>query len=172
MESKGIKWSTKGVPTPRYYQSKMSWSKHSYGGKTISKRGCGCCALAMAVTALTGKEVTPPKMAEFLDNKGIETVTNGKKCVKAVCKEYGLKWKEIGRNKSEVDPWLENGAVIMMSIKANGIYTGGGHYILCTGKDSDGYYVQESGRFYKTDKAYKFSQVFSPGNQGPFVIYK
>lgn len=171
----GVKWSTKGTPTPRYYQSKQSWSSYTYyaKNKTISSSGCGACALAMAVTALTGETVTPKDIVKFLNSKDINTVYNGETCVKAVCKKYNLNYKSISRsNKTTIDSWLDKGGLIIMTINANGIYTGGGHYIMCTGRDSDGYYVMESGSYYKTDKAYKFNQVFTSGNQGPFVIYK
>lgn len=168
-----VKWGSKGVPCPRYYQGDERWGGHRYEGKTIRERGCGCCGLAMAVTGLTGKKVLPSDIADFLNSKGVGTVNNGAKSVKYVCQKYSLKYTTVSRsNKKKIDSYLSRGAVILMSIKANGIYTGGGHYILCVGKDSAGYYVLESGRFYETDKPYKFSQVFSLGNQGPFVIYK
>ena len=41
---------------------------------------------------------------------------------------------------------------------------------MCNGRDSEGYYVLESGRYYETDKPYKYSEVFSPGAQGVFVL--
>lgn len=172
---KNVKWSTKGTPTPRYYQSKMPWSDITYNHswKTVSRRGCGACALAMAVAALKDPSVTPEDIVKILNKGKIDTVYNGAKCTKLICKKYDLKYTTVSRsNKEKINEWLDKGAVIMMSINANGIYTGGGHYILCTGRDSDGYYVMESGHYYKTDKAYSFNKVFSSGSQGPFVIYK
>ena len=169
-------WSTKGVSCPRYYQSDSRWGSNPYNygaGKTIAKGGCGACALAMAVSGLTVTDTTPDIIVKFLNSKNINTVYNGEACAKAVASEYGLKYEFINRtNKTAIDAALDTGKVCIFSIDANGIYTGGGHFIMCNGRDQSGYYVLESGRYYETDRPYSYNQVFSPGVQGVFVLSK
>lgn len=167
-------WGSKGVSCPRYYQSGQSWSDIDYQGGSIGRRGCGLCCLAMAVSGLLKTDATPDKVVKLLNDAGVNTVYNARKCTEIVCNHYGLKWTTVSRtNKSAIDSYLKRGCVIYHSIDANGIYTGGGHFIMCVGTDGKGgYYVQESAHYYQTDKAYTFSQVFSPGVQGPFVIGK
>lgn len=41
---------------------------------------------------------------------------------------------------------------------------------MCVGRSGDSYYVLESGSWFKTDQAYDFDEVFTPGNQGVYVL--
>lgn len=165
-------WGSNGVSCPRYYQSGQSWSNIDYQGGSIARRGCGLCCLAMAVSGLLKINATPDQVVKLLNSAGVNTVYNAQKCTEIVCNHYGLKWTTVNRsNKSAIDAYLKKGCVIYHSINANGIYTGDGHFILCVGTNGNGgYYVQESAHYYQSDKAYTFNQVFSAGNQGPFVI--
>lgn len=168
--------SSVGVRCPRYYQSGQPWSTLPYNykkGGTIASGGCGACALAMAVSGLTGMEVTPDVIVQHLNSIHRDTVNNAEPAVISVAQKYGLTYDKISRsNKASVDAALDQGKVLIFSIKPNGIYTGGGHFIACVGRDASGYYVLESGRYYTTDRPYAFHQVFSPGNQGVFVLGK
>lgn len=159
----------------RYYQGGQSWSGNSYGNVgTIAQSGCGACALAMAVTGLTGENVTPDIIVNYLNLIGVNTVYNGAESSKKVAERYKLTYQQVNRNdKASIDNALNQGKVCIFSIKANGIYRGNGHFIMCYKKDnSEGYYVLESGRFYNENKPYSFNEVFSPGNQGVFVLGK
>ena len=169
-------WSTKGVSCPRYYQSDKRWAKkpYNYGpGKTIKDGGCGPCALAMATSGLLGQDITPDMIVDYLNSINMNTVSNGAGSAQAVATKYGLTYEFINRNdKSAIDAALDSGKVCIFSIYANGIYTGGGHFIMCNGREGDQYYVLESGRYYTTDQGYSYNQVFSAGSQGVFVLGK
>lgn len=159
----------------RYYQSNQSWSGNPYNykkGGTIGSGGCGVCALAMAVTGLTGNKVTPDVIASFLNSKNIDTVNGqGAQCAKAVASKYGLTYELINRtDKAKIDNALEQGKCLIFSINYNGIYTGKGHFIMCYKKDGKGYYVLESARYYDDKKPYAFNQVFTSGQQGVFAL--
>ena len=161
---------------PRYYQSGQPWSSNPYNyksGGTISSGGCGACALAMAVSGLTGNNITPDVIVQYLNSINTNTVNNGAKSAQMVANKYGLSYEFVNRSdKTSIDRALDSGKVCIFSIKANGIYRGGGHFIMCSGRDDKGYYVLESGRFYETGRPYSFNQVFSPGSQGVFVLGK
>lgn len=172
----GEGWTTQGVSCPRYYQSNQPWSNYPYkykDGGTISSGGCGACALAMAVSGLTKQEVTPLEIVQYLNSIGTDTVNNGAKSAQAVANKYGLTYSQISRsNKAAIDQALDEGKCLIFSIKANGIYTGNGHFIMCYGRNQDNYFVLESGRYYVQDRGYAFNQVFTQGNQGVFVLGK
>lgn len=161
---------------PRYYQSGQPWSSNPYNyksGGTISSGGCGACALAMAVSGLTGNNITPDVIVQYLNSINTNTVNDGAKSAQMVANKYGLSYEFVNRSdKTSIDRALDSGKVCIFSIKANGIYRGGGHFIMCSGRDDKGYYVLESGRFYETGRPYLFNQVFSPGNQGVFILGK
>lgn len=165
--------SSVGVRCPRYYQSGQAWSNTpTYRtGKTIASSGCGTCALAMAVSGLTGQNITPDIIEEHLRANKITTYGNGADSAMKIATKYGLTYEYIDRsNKTKIDAALDAGKVLIFSIKANGIYTGDGHFIMCVGRQDNNYYVLESGRYYQTDKPYTFNQVFSRGNQGIFAL--
>lgn len=169
-------WSTKGVSCPRYYQSDGRWAMklYNYGpGKTIGQGGCGACALAMATSGLLGEDITPDIIVEYLNSINKNTVYNGAGSAYAIAQRYGLTYEVIDRrDKPAIDAALDAGKICIFSIYANGIYTGGGHFIMCNGREGDQYYVLESGRFYTTDQGYSYDQVFSSGSQGVFVLGK
>ena len=168
-------WSTKGVSCPRYYQNDARWKDIDYktSGGTLGENGCGACALAMAVSGLTGQEVTPDVIVEYLNSLNLDTVYNGAASAQAVANKYGLTYEKISRSdRSSINAALDAGKCCIFSINGNGIYIGAGHFIMCNGREGDQYYVLESGHYYQTDVGYTFNQVFSPGKQGVFVLGK
>ena len=52
-----------GTFMPLYLQAEPQWANVPYAGGTIGDSGCGLTCAAMAVTYLTGYEVTPPDLA-------------------------------------------------------------------------------------------------------------
>lgn len=168
-------WSTKGVSCPRYYQNDSRWKDNYYNtsGGTIGENGCGACALAMAVSGLTGQEVTPDVIVDYLNSLNLDTVYNGAASAQAVANKYGLTYERISRSdRTSINAALDAGKCCIFSINGNGIYIGAGHFIMCNGREGDQYYVLESGHYYQTDVGYTFNQVFSAGNQGVFVLGK
>lgn len=177
--SLGYEYNKNGVICPRYFQSDIKWTNMRYTaggyGKTIGTGGCGACALAMAVSGLTQKVVTPIEIVSYLNKINVNTIYNSTLASQKVASKYGLTYEHIDRtNKSKINQALDQGKCLIFSIRANGIYTGNGHFIMCPGRVGDKYYVLESSGFnyYKTNQAYSFNQVFTPGVSGVFVLGK
>ena len=57
----------------------------------------------------------------------------------------------------------------MFSVSSNGVYSGAGHYILCYKKDSKGYYIVESGKYYDSTKPYSWMHTMGSSNNGGMV---
>lgn len=166
--------SKNGVKCPQYKQSDVRWANKPYNykrGGTIKSGGCGACALAMAVSGLTQNSVTPDIIVDYLNSKRINTVNGGAICAQSIATKYGLTYSQISRrDKTSIDKALDEGKCLIFSIKANGIYTGSGHFIMCYGRNGDKYYVLESASYYTPDHGYSFNQVFTPGTQGVFIL--
>lgn len=157
---------------PRYYQGDDRWAKDAYGSGTIRGRGCGACALAMAVTGLTGQIVEPPEIVSYLNSQGLNTADEGEgtNSASAIASKYGLTLEVVGKNdKEKIDAALKAGKVCMFSIYSNGIYSGKGHYILVYKHDENGYYVVESGHFYDSDTAYSYEQTIGSSNNNGHI---
>ncbi len=170
-------WTRRGkVSFPRYSQSDSRWGNNAYNyktGGTIRSGGCGASALAMAVSGFTKQEVTPANIVNYLNSINVNTVYNGAKSAQQVANKYGLTYSFISRTDvNAINTALDAGKCLIFSIKANGIYTGSGHFIMCYGREGSEYFVIESGSFYQTDRGYSFNQVFTRGSQGVFVIGK
>lgn len=117
----------------------------------------------MAVSGFTGVEVTPPEIVQMIESYGKETntVDGGVQTVASnAAIKYGLTYSKVTNNQESINNALDAGNVVIFSISNNGIYTGGGHFIMCVGRDGDNYYVLESSTCYTTDRAYTYNQVF------------
>ena len=112
-------------------------------------------------------------IVNYLNSINVNTVYNGAKSAQQVANKYGLTYSFISRTDvNAINTALDAGKCLIFSIKANGIYTGSGHFIMCYGREGSEYFVIESGSFYQTDRGYSFNQVFTRGSQGVFVIGK
>ena len=157
---------------PRYYQTDEKWASLPYGSSTIGEGGCGACALAMAVSGLTGKTVEPPEIVSYLNSIGKNTINEGEgtDSATAVAEKYGLSIQVVHKsNQSAIDEALDQGKVCMFSVSSNGIYTGAGHYILCYKRDGQGYYIVESGHYYDSDKPYSYDYAMGSSNNSGMV---
>ena len=86
-------WTKKGkVHIPVYMQSGQSWSNVPYGGDNIASSGCGACALAMAVSGLTGNDITPDQIAKIIPANSATNVTSVSIAGQIVANKYNLTW--------------------------------------------------------------------------------
>jgi hypothetical protein len=127
-----------------YNQNDPQWDKNAYGKSTIGKAGCGPSGMAMIITALTKKTVTPADTAAYgasatpntLYNEGISgslwnvaTVIGG---------HWGLKATQLGASVAEINSALRDGALVITSGSGPSPYTEVGHFIVIRGVTADG----------------------------------
>ena len=129
---------------PYFSQNDPRWANMKYGDETMSQAGCGPNAFAMVANALGGARggVTPVDVAKYAEEKGYrdETGTNWN-FVDNASRDYGLNSsKEANPDSGFVSSQLNQGHPVILSGQggAGTPYTTGGHYIVATGKDSDG----------------------------------
>lgn len=152
---------------PSYKQSEEPWASVPYGykpGGTIQSGGCGACSIAMILSGLTGQDVTPSDIVDYINELGVSEFNTvyGDVPVLAekLAQKYGVNQELLGLDKKKVKKAIEEKKLIWFSTGYNGIYTGSGHYMLCYGSDGDKYYCMESGNYYTIDKEYTFEEVF------------
>lgn len=117
------------------------WANIMYGSSsTIGKAGCGPTSLAIAVSTLTGRTVTPVEVANW-------SVANVHRCegngsyhslIPEGAKHYGLKVEMLGRSSAaQLRERLSSGKLVI-AIMAKGHFTSGGHFIVLRGVTDDG----------------------------------
>ncbi|MBS7297669.1 MAG: C39 family peptidase [Eubacteriales bacterium] len=124
-----------------YSQIDSRWKDIKYGKSgTIGAAGCGPTSLAIVVSTLKGKNVTPVEVANW-------SVKNGHRCegsgsyhslIPEGAKYYGLKVEKLGRSsRKEITEHLSSGKLVI-AIMAKGHFTYGGHFIVLRGITPDG----------------------------------
>lgn len=107
---------------------------------TVRGSGCGPTSMAMIVSTLTGVVITPPEMCSWAYDNGLYVEGNGTyiSVFTLGAQNWGLQSRYINRNDKEgLVAALSAGHPVGM-LCGKGDFTGGGHYIVLTGIDSNG----------------------------------
>ncbi|HUC89796.1 MAG TPA: phage tail tip lysozyme [Patescibacteria group bacterium] len=123
-----------------YNQCDKEWGSKSYGPSTICESGCGPSAMAMIITALTGKRVTPADTSAYAGSHGmyIPGVGSSWDIPKVLAPNWGLKATFIGKNVAKINAAIQGGGYVIMSGRGALPYSSGGHYIAIRGITSSG----------------------------------
>lgn len=117
-----------------YYQTDYD---NPYSQGTIATSGCGPTSAAMALTYLTGKEITPVETAKF--GNGTYTCSQGTywSYFEAVSKKYDVKCEQHDCSSDNIKNGFKNGKPVIISM-GPGHFTSAGHFIVLRGMDKDG----------------------------------
>lgn len=126
-----------------YYQGDEPWGSLPYGncgGATIAEAGCGPASLAMIITALTGKKVTPDEIAKKSADRGYRVCGSGSAhAMTEIAKDYGLKVTNYGSPSiAEINQALKNGVMFQVAGTGPVPLSGIGHVIGIRGITDDG----------------------------------
>jgi hypothetical protein len=110
------------------------------GQSTICESGCGPAAMSMAITALTGKTVTPVDTIEYANTQNIYVPGTGSSWSVApiLAEHWGLQANNIANTVAAVNETLRNGGLVVTSGSGAAPFTSGGHYIVIRGISEDG----------------------------------
>ena len=138
----GTPLGTSGETIVTYYnQLDKRWSEIKYGKSgTIGEAGCGPTSLAIVVSTLKGKNVTPVEVANWSVKNGYRCEGNGSyhSLIPEGAKHYGLKVEKLGRSsRKELTEHLSSGKLVVV-IMAKGHFTDGGHFIVLRGITPNG----------------------------------
>lgn len=126
--------------TPNYCQWKGAWANIVYGNGSVAHTGCGPTVAAIAITALTGKEVTPDQTCEYLYKNELYNSSvwqsTGDAGIEACAKNWGLNAKNT-TSQNEVKEALKDGKVVAVIVNHSAFYDKGPHYICLVGYKED-----------------------------------
>jgi Phage tail lysozyme/Peptidase_C39 like family len=130
-----------------YNQNDVQWANEVYGpGGTIGSSGCGPSAMAMIITALTNKAVTPSETAAYGRDPDHSTVyTEGGvaagsnyKVGSILAEHWGLKATALTKDVAKINQGLRDGGLVIMSGTGAAPFTTGGHFIVIRAVTGDG----------------------------------
>ena len=122
-----------------YWQGgNASWAKVPYAYGTIGGWACGPSAVAMVVTALAQKFVTPLETAKIANERGYYAAAGSTDAVVNIVKDYGLKVEPIADSVEEINKALKSGKMIVTSVGPGSGLTTGGHFIAIRAVTSSG----------------------------------
>lgn len=136
-----------------YDQYDPDWRNQPFSSSTIGQSGCGPSAMAMIVTALTGKTVLPPEVAAISGD--LYEPGKGSKWIIGpfVAGKYGLQSTPIEANVAKISETLINGGLVIAPGQGAKPYTSGGHFIVIRAVTADGKWrVGDSGHKDTSDK--------------------
>lgn len=151
-----------GMMIPHYFQT--DYKNIPYGDGTISSSGCAPTSLAMVLSYLTKKTITPITVVEFTGDKYyVPGVGSSWDIFSACANNWGVSCSSIGKNRQAVIDALESGRPVIASM-GPGTFTKGGHLIVLRGVTDGCFLVNDPNRGnynkYGTDK-FSCDTVFS-----------
>lgn len=136
-----------------YNQYDREWRDKSFGSSTIGPSGCGPAAMAMIVTALTGKKVLPPEVATVAAEMYVPGAGSSWQIGPFVAAKYGLKSAPVAANVAAISEALINGGLVVAPGQGAEPYTTGGHFIVIRAVTADGKWrIGDSGHNDTSDK--------------------
>lgn len=147
---------------------KKDYTDASYGnGTTIAEAGGGPLAMAMVISTLTDKEVSPVDAANWSLEHGYRSYGNGTAWayVEDYAKENGLNCTQSNVNADSIMTNLKEGNPVVMVI-GEGTYTDEGQFIVLTGVTDDGKIeIVDPGSEEKSKQTYDLDLFVNEGTQ-------
>lgn len=136
-----------------YNQYDPDWRDKSYSSSTIGESGCGPAAMAMIVTALTGKSVLPPEVAGVAKSMYVPGAGSSWNIGPFVAAHYGLSSSPVEANVAKISEVLVKGGLVIAPGQGAKPYTSGGHFIVIRAVTADGKWrIGDSGHRDTSDK--------------------
>ena len=101
-----------------YNQGDSPWAEHvfksRYGSNKIRIAGCGPTSMAICISTITGKKVTPIQTCDWGAKQGLY-IPGGwhHNCTYKIAKHWGLKCEGLDRNKSKLKKALKQGKMVV-----------------------------------------------------------
>jgi len=173
-----ITFTDTSTPVVYYNQFDARWADLPYGrtGK-ISTSACGPSALAIAVSSLTSRQVTPPEVAGWAAENGYYCEGNGsyRSLITEGGAHYGLTVEGIGHDAEKLAAALSDGKLVI-AIMGPGHFTRNGHFIVLRGITSDGkVLVADPGSYTRSNEKWDLRLILNEAGRstvegGPFWV--
>ena len=155
-----------GVDVVYYSQADPRWGGTDFGGNTVGAAGCGPTSMAICISTLS-KKVSPLTTCQWGAKHGYYVKGSGwsHSVIPALAKQYHLKCKGIGKNRSALSQALSEKKLVV-AIMAKGHFTNGGHYIVLRGMTSDGKILVADCGSKARNKVWDFNIVYNEARSG------
>lgn len=150
----------------QYYQYNYKDADYGYG-TTIAETGCGPTAMAMVISTLTDKEVTPVDAANWSLDHGFRCYGNGTywSYFGAYAEENGLECIQSTINADSITSSLKDGNPVIVSV-GPGTFTKYGHFVVLTGMTDDGQItIADPNSEERSSKTYDLNVFLREGTQ-------
>lgn len=158
-----------GVKEVVYFnQLEEPWASLPYASSTVANSGCGPTSMAIVISTLTGKNVTPEMTKSFAEYNGeyVQGQGTSHSFIGNAAAHWGLTCERVGKDRmDDVVQALKEGKMVVEICEAYTI-TGGssGHFIVLTGVTSDGYItIADCASRERTGKVYSVETIKSYG---------
>lgn len=158
-----------GVKEIVYFnQLEEPWASLPYASSTVANSGCGPTSMAIVISTLTGKNVTPEMTKSFAEDNGeyVQGQGTSHSFIGNAAAHWGLTCERVGKDRmDDVVQALKEGKMVVEICEAYTI-TGGssGHFIVLTGVTSDGYItIADCASRERTGKVYSVETIKSYG---------
>lgn len=147
-----------------------------YGEDLLSTHGCGPTAIAMVVSSLTDKRLSPPDAAKFCVDAGGYAKGQGTyfSLFPRLADFFDLRYESVPPDKESIASALSRGALII-AIMGRGHFTDSGHFIVLRGMEEGKVRILDPFSKQKSDKAWEVSiilrEVKNVSSGGPFWAY-
>ena len=154
-----------------FSQNDPRWKDTAYNvgadRATMGNTGCGPTAMAMAASDITGANINPMQMASLAKATGNrdETGTNWN-FINDASRVMGMNTTQvINPSASDISASLDSGNPVILSgasgsdSSTTNPYTKAGHYVVATGKDSNGNVMVKDPRGQSYNRKYKLNEL-------------
>ena len=150
-----------------YSQNDSKWSdKRLVGDKTMSEAGCGPTSIAMAISQMTGEQITPDLVASLGKKElpGYSTYN----LFPEIAKKFAMNYEDT-ESEADIIRYLQSGIPVMLSGESrdgvgNTPYTSDGHVVVANSIKGDEVFVSDPrGKNYS--RSYKVSDLLNGMNK-------
>lgn len=152
-----------------FSQYDSRWGSQMYGKtNTIAGAGCGPSSLAICISTLTNKTVTPPEVCAWSVKTGHRCEGSGSyhSLIPDGAAHWGVPCRGIGQSKKQLVQALQNGKLVI-AIMSQGHFTRGGHFIVLRGITSQGkILVADCASYERSQKEWDINIFLNECNKG------
>lgn len=152
-----------------FSQYDSRWGGLMYGKtNTIAGAGCGPSSLAICISTLTNKTVTPPEVCAWSVKTGHRCEGSGSyhSLIPDGAAHWGVPCRGIGQSKKQLVQALQDGKLVI-AIMSQGHFTRGGHFIVLRGITSQGkILVADCASYERSQKEWDINIFLNECNKG------
>ena len=147
---------------PLLLQWDSRWGYAPYGDSCIGIAGCAPTCLSMVILSLThNEEATPDKIADYSMAYGhyVDGMGTAWTLLTEAAEVYGVGVREMGLDETEIKAFLDNGGLIICSMRP-GDFTTQGHFIVICGYDKNGFFVKDPNSRERSDRQWTYEEIW------------